>query len=209
MSTATGTIDDKFANDPAHGRLIETSEQARNIATDLEPHFKDLIGKPATGALASEAVKILYDAGLKGEAPVLIQILERYGVKSPDHQTTIALYGIPREELMKDIVKEMKDGKVENFSIADILRIAQTLANRYQAKTLEAEPTRLTNLASKYSVKPILNKMIDTVRRIYGEAAEKAERIKQASVTSVQDFAQYAQQFYGDSFRRYSTATAR
>lgn len=204
---ATKSIDD-LAHDPAHERLAGTSEQATKMATDFEPHFKDLIGRPATSELADEAIRILYDSGPKGEAPVLAKILANYGIKSEDFQTTTALYGIPREELKKDIVKEV-NGTVENFGIADILRIAQTLANRYQAKTLEAEPARLTNLASQHGVKPVLKNMLETVKRLYGEAAVKAEKIRQSAVTTVQDFNQYASQFYADAFRRYSTARAR
>ena len=202
-SSGTGTIDDILANDPAHERLSETSEQARQMTTALEPHLKSLIGQPANNALASSVIKILYEAP-KGEVPILAKLLAGYGIHSTDYQTLVATYGISREDLTRDLVKPG-----ENFGAGDILRLAQTLAARYHAKTMEAEPARLGNLAHQHGVKPVLANMLSSVKKMYGEAAAKAERIRQAGVTSVQDLAGYTQQFYGGPFDRYSQAAQR
>ncbi|MBI1935000.1 hypothetical protein HYS31_01030 [Candidatus Woesearchaeota archaeon] len=198
-----GTIDD-LAKDPVESRLLSTLEGSTNLARDLQPVLGRFIGKDASGATADEVVKALYEPGPKGESPALASVLANYGIKSSDYQTLIAQYGLIKEELKREIVK---DG--DKFDAGDILRIANTIGARYNIKTLEAEPARLQNLASTVGVKPVVEHFSGIIKKLFGEAAYKAQKARLAAITTVQDLGQYMSQFYQDSFRQYSAATSR
>lgn len=203
MSTKE-TIDDVVRSDPAALRLTKGFEEFEGIGKELEPHLNSFIGKKADSALAEQVVKTLYESK-KGKAPIVAEALARYGIKSEDYDTTIAQYGIPREEL-KRAITQSKSGVFD----ADVMKmIGTTIAARYFGKIMEPEPTRLTNLADKIGVPKVVEILKEVITKLYGEIAAKAEDARLKGIKTIQDVGQFASRLYSGALDQYRTAYAR
>lgn len=201
----TGTIDDVVANDPAISRLEKGFNEFEQIGVDLQPHLKGFLGENADSALAEKVVQALYEPAEKGGAPIVAQVLAKYGINSKDYETTIAQYGIPREELKKAITQS-KTGKLD---AAVIQQIGATIASRYFGKIIEAEPTRLANLADKIGISKVVGIVRDGIKKLYGEAAVKAEKLRLDAIKTSADLREYLGGFYNAALNRYQTAGVR
>lgn len=199
-----GTIDDVVKNDPALKRLRSGFEDFEDIGKSFEGPLAKFLGKNADSATAENIVNALYEAP-DNKAPLVAEVLAKHGIKSTEYDTTIALYGIPREEL-KRAITQSKSGVVD----ADVIKmIGATIGSRYFGKTMEAEPARLTNLADKIGVSKVVGIMRELISKLYGEIALKAEDARLKGIKTVQDVGQFAGRLYGGALDQYRSAYAR
>ncbi|MBI2542359.1 hypothetical protein HYV80_06635 [Candidatus Woesearchaeota archaeon] len=198
----SGTIDDVV--DPALSRLQKGFKEFEDIGRAFEPHLSRFIGKKADSGTAEDIVKALYDSHDE-HAPLVADVLGKHGINSKDYDTTIAQYGIPREEL-KRAITQSKSGVVDS----DVIRqIGTTVAARYFGKTMESEPTRLTNLADKVGVSKVVDILKKVISTLYGEIALKAEDTRLKGIKTVQDVGQFAGRLYNGALDSYRSAYAR
>lgn len=202
MSTH-GTIED-VVNDPALSRLQKGFKEFEDIGRAFEPHLSHFIGKKADSTTAQEIVDALYNSHDE-HATLVADVLDKHGIKSKDYETTHAQYGIPREEL-KRAITQSKSGVVD----ADVIRqIGTSIAARYFGKIMEAEPTRLTNLADKVGVSKVVGILKEVISKLYGEIALKAEDARLKGIKTVQDVGQFAGRLYNGALDSYRSAYAR